>query len=87
MFGACNFGFVIFFNMYIKIRVITGAKKESFKKISDDHVEISVKEEAKQNQANRRILELVRENFGLKSGRVRIISGHHSPSKIVSIDD
>ena len=70
--------------MYIKIRAYPESKKELFIKESPDHFEVRVREKAEQNQANRRVLELVREHFG--SVQVRIVSGHHSPSKIVSVD-
>lgn len=51
-----------------------------------DHFEVSVRELAERNLANRRIIELVARRFKLPVGKVRIISGHHSPSKILSVD-
>lgn len=72
--------------MYVKVKAITGAKKEKFTKISDDHFEISVKEPAERNMANKRILELLRDYFKVYNGSIRIVSGHHSPSKIISIN-
>lgn len=71
--------------MYIKVRVFAGSKKEEFKKISDTHFEIKVKEKAERNMANKKVVELVRQRLGAM-GDVRIISGHHSPSKILSVD-
>jgi len=71
--------------MYIKVRVFAGAKKEEFKKISNTHFEAKVREKAERNMANRRVVELARKHFGV-AGDVRIISGHHSPSKILSVD-
>ena len=35
--------------------------------------------------ANRKVVELVRQHFK-SAGDVRIINGHHSPSKILSVD-
>ena len=72
--------------MYIKVKVITGAKKEKIFKKSKDHFDISVKEPAERNVANKRIVELVREYFKVYNGDIRIVSGHHSPSKIISLD-
>ena len=71
--------------MYIKVRVLAGSKKEVFKKISDTHFEARVKEKAERNMANRKVVELVRQHFK-SAGDVRIINGHHSPSKILSVD-
>ena len=51
---------------------------------SDDHYLISIKEKAKAGLANQRILEIVSDVY--KTKKVRIISGHHSPSKLLSVD-
>lgn len=69
--------------MYIKVKVTTKAKKEIVKKVRDDYYEISLREPAERNLANTRILEIMRK---IHKGAVRIISGHHSPSKIISVD-
>ena len=71
--------------MYIKIKVTAGAGKEAFKKVSVDHFEIAVRQKAEANQANRRVTELVREHFP-QAKNIRIVSGHHSPSKILSVE-
>jgi uncharacterized protein len=71
--------------MYIKVKVKAGAKKESFIKKSDDHFEISVKEPAERGLANARVVELVREHLKVYNKDVRIVSGHHSPGKIISL--
>lgn len=70
--------------MYIKIRAVTNAKKEKIEEIEPDFLRIWVKEPAERNLANKRILELVKERFPEYNGDIRIISGHHSPSKILS---
>ena len=72
--------------MYIKVKVTTGAKKEKFVKKTKDHFDISVKEPAERNLANKRVVELVRDYFKVYNGEVRIVSGHHSPSKIININ-
>lgn len=72
--------------MYIKVRVTDGAKKEKVEKKSEDHYIISVKEKAERNMANNRICEIIAtlESISIKS--VRIINGHHSSSKILSVN-
>ena len=72
--------------MYIKVKVFTGAKKESFEQKSDDHFEVAVKEKTERNMANKRVIELVAHYFKVPTGKVRIVSGYQSPSKILSID-
>ena len=69
--------------MYLKIKVVPEAKQEKLEKISGDSWHIWVKVPAENNCANSRVLELVREEYPNQS--VRIVSGHHSPSKIVSV--
>jgi len=71
--------------MYIKVKVKAQMKKESFEKKSDDHFEISVKEKAERNMANTRVVEMVAEYFNVSRKRVRIVSGHHNPSKLLSV--
>ena len=72
-------------HMYIKIKVKAGMTKESVEKISEDHFDISVKEPAKRNLANKRILEIMGKLY--PNRLVRIINGHNSPSKLLSISE
>jgi uncharacterized protein YggU (UPF0235/DUF167 family) len=71
--------------MYIKVRVQAAAHKETITKKSDDHYDIAVREPAERNLANGRICEIIAGLYGVNIKAVRIISGHHSPSKILSI--
>ncbi len=72
--------------MYIKVKAVPSSKKESFEKKSEDTFLICVKEPARQNLANKRIVSLIIENFGVSKGKVRIVSGHRSRNKILSVD-
>jgi uncharacterized protein YggU (UPF0235/DUF167 family) len=69
--------------MYLKLKVIPDSKTQRIEKMSDDSWRIWVKVPAENNAANNRVLEIIREEYPNQS--VRIVSGHHSPSKIVSI--
>ncbi len=71
---------------YIHVKVMAGAKREAFKKKSEDHFEISVREKAERNIANTRILELVAQYFKVLTNKVRIVNGHRSPSKLIVVD-
>ncbi len=73
--------------MYIHVKVTAGAKKEIWKEKSTDHFEISVKEKAEMNRANTRVVELVAEHFKVSVKKVRIVNGHHHPSKLVVVED
>lgn len=71
---------------YIHIKVTVGAKKESWKKKSEDHFEVSVKEKAERNMANFRVLELTADHFKIPINKVRIINGHRHPSKLLMVE-
>jgi uncharacterized protein YggU (UPF0235/DUF167 family) len=70
--------------MYVHVKVTAGAKEEKIVKKSDTQFVVSVREEAERNMANTRIIEIFREMFGTR--KVRITNGHHSTSKLLSVD-
>ena len=65
---------------------MAGAKNESLVVESDTCFRVAVREPAERNQANVRTRELLATYFGLPVGRVRIVNGHHSPSKLFAVD-
>ncbi len=73
--------------MYIKITALTGQKQEFLKEGENGRFVVSVKEKAEQNQANNKIIILVAEYLKIDPKKIRFISGHHKPSKILSIPD
>ncbi len=73
--------------MYIKVRVLANQRAEAVEVIKENALKIWVKEKAERNLANNRVLELVARHFKVPRERVKVINGHHSPSKLVSIAD
>jgi len=73
--------------MYIKVRVKTGQKKESVGQLTPTSFKIFVKEKAERNSANARVIKIIAERLGVPAKKVRIISGHRAPSKLLSIAD
>lgn len=71
--------------MYIKVIVTPGARKERMEQTGDASFTITVKEPAAQNHANTRVRELVAEHFAVTTAQVRILTGHRSRSKMISI--
>lgn len=69
--------------MYLKIKVVPDAREEKIEKLKEDEYRIWTKMPAENNLANTRILEIIRNEYPGQS--VRLVSGHHSPSKIVSV--
>lgn len=72
--------------MYCTVSVRTDAKKESIERIGDSRFHIAVREPAERNLANGRVRELIALHFKVPVGKVRILGGHRSPSKLLSID-
>jgi uncharacterized protein len=71
--------------MYIKLRVHPGAKKNELNRKAPDLFEVWVKAPASDGRANRACLSLVAAALGLPAGRLRLIKGGRSPSKIIEI--
>lgn len=71
--------------MYIKVFVTPGAKKEKIDEKGETLL-VSVKEPAEQNRANMRVREIVAARVGVPVEQVRILTGHRSRSKMVSIN-
>jgi len=72
--------------MFIKIFVTPGAKREKVEEKGETLL-ISVKEPAAQNLANTRVRELVALRAGVSVGKVRILTGHRSRVKMISVPD
>ena len=72
--------------MYLKIIVTAGAKKERIEETKNG-LEISVREPAQRNLANTRVREIIALRFKVPLSAVRILSGHRSPRKLLSIDE
>lgn len=72
--------------MYVKVKVVPKAKKETVKKVNDTTFEMSVKEPAERNLANQRIREILAREYGVVIGQVRMVTGHHSGSKIFNVE-
>lgn len=71
--------------MYIKVRVSAGAKREVVEEVANGRFDISVKQKPERNAANARIRAIVAALKRVPVNRVRIVSGHQSPSKLLEI--
>lgn len=70
--------------MYIKVLVMPDAKRERVEE-KGDTLRISVREPASQNLANVRVREIIAMRVGKPVGKVRILTGHRSRVKMISI--
>lgn len=71
--------------MYLKIKVKANSKREELVKIDENTFEISVREKAERNMANNRILEILSFELKIPINKIRIINGHQSPTKLISV--
>lgn len=72
--------------MYIKVVVQPSSKKEELVKQTDTSYVCRVKEKAERNMANMRVREILAHMYNVPIGKVRIISGHRNPKKMISVD-
>ncbi|OGQ48342.1 MAG: hypothetical protein A3I09_00780 [Deltaproteobacteria bacterium RIFCSPLOWO2_02_FULL_47_10] len=72
--------------MRIELKVITRAKKEIVEKISENSYKVKVTAPPEKGKANKRVVELLSEEFGIKKQDIRILSGDTSNRKIIEID-
>ena len=69
----------------IKVRAKTGAKRESLTVVNESTLVIEVKDKPERNLANKRIVELLAAHLNISTSKIRIIKGHRTPSKTLSI--
>ena len=70
---------------YIKVFVTPGAKREKVEEKGEAFV-VTVREPATGNRANDRVRAIIAERENVPLGKVRILTGHHSRVKMISIN-
>lgn len=73
-------------NYYIRVHAFPGSKKELVKKIADNEYEIFVREKAERGEVNKRIIALLQELPEIPQGRMQMLSGHRSPTKMLCVN-
>lgn len=71
--------------MFIKVKAKPKAKRETVERTGDFSFTISVKEPSERNLANTRIRELLARELDVPTHKIRMISGHTSPSKMFEV--
>ena len=69
----------------IIVRVATGAKEARVTKTGEDSYEVRVDAKAVSGRANKRLLEILSEHFGVPKSRISIVRGTKSRDKVVSL--
>jgi uncharacterized protein (TIGR00251 family) len=70
--------------MKIQVKVKSNSKTEEVSQESDNFI-VKVKEPPKEGRANRAVVKLLAEHFGVSQSQVRILSGFRSRNKIVEV--
>ena len=71
--------------MLIHVKIKPDSKEDKIVQKNETSFVVQVKEPAEDNRANKRMVELVADKFGIIKSKVKIVTGHHSPSKILEI--
>lgn len=73
--------------MYIHVRVFPGQKREKIVEQKPGYFEVFVREKAEYNMANCKIIELIGIFYAIPTSSVRMVFGHHTRTKILSVVD
>ncbi|TPW21296.1 MAG: hypothetical protein FD126_831 [Elusimicrobia bacterium] len=71
--------------MLIKLRVHPEAKKDAVERRAADHFDVWTRKPAERGLANAAVLALMGKALGIPAGRIRLVKGAHSPSKIIEV--
>ena len=72
--------------MRIELKVIARAKKEIVEKISENSYRVKVSSPPEKGKANKRVIELLALELGVKRQDIKIISGQTASRKILEIN-
>lgn len=71
--------------MLIKLRVHPDAKKDAVERRAADHYEVWTRQPAERGLANAAVLAQMGKALGVPAGRIRLVKGGQSPSKIIEV--
>ena len=70
--------------MRIQVKVKPNSRTEEVSRDGDSFI-IKVKEPPREGKANRAVIKLLAEHFGVPKSRVRILSGFRSKNKVIEV--
>ncbi len=71
--------------MLIRVHVTPNAKEPGVTKVGDGSFEVKVNEKAMDGRANKRLVEILSEHFGVSKSRIRIVRGAKSREKVLEV--
>ena len=72
--------------MLIHVKVETDASHYNIEQIRSTSFKIKEKEPAKENRANIKVIDILAEHFNISTSKIKIITGHHMPGKILELE-
>ena len=71
--------------MRIRVRVTPNARRPSVTKLSESEFEVKVDAQALEGRANKRLVEILAEHFGIAKSKLVIVSGAKSRDKVLEV--
>lgn len=72
--------------MYVHVQAVPKSQKERVTKVSESKLYIEVKEPRERNLANKRIREILAQEFQVSLAQVVMLTGHRSSSKMYIVE-
>lgn len=73
--------------MRMRVKVNAGSKTEGVRRLEEDFYQVRTRAPAEDGRANARVIELLAQRFGVPAERVRIVTGHTRPLKLIEIEE
>lgn len=70
----------------LSVKVVPGSSRSRIAGRYGDGIKVQVAAAAEKGKANRTVIDVIAEAFGVRESQVVIVSGHTQPRKIVQID-
>ncbi len=71
--------------MRLKVLIHPNSRMERVER-HEGYMEVWIREPARRGKANKRLVEVVAEHFGIRRSKVRIVEGFTSREKVLEID-
>jgi uncharacterized protein (TIGR00251 family) len=71
--------------MILRVRAVPRSKTASVEKIENNLLKVHLRSPASDGRANRELLEVLAEHFGVKKSEIKILKGLMSRDKMVSV--
>ena len=71
--------------IFLRVKVFPKAKEEKLVEKGDDRFDIHTRAPASDNRANAAVVETLAQFLGVSENKLRLVSGHHKPSKIFEL--